>query len=626
MCGIIGYIGKLNGINILLNGLKMLQNRGYDSAGISYIVDNNIYIEKYASTDTNNSIEKLTTKVKNLQNITNGIAHTRWATHGAKTDENAHPHLDFHNTFSVVHNGIIENYLEVKKFLEENGYEFISETDTEVIVNTISYFLEQTKGSLLKSIEMTSNLLQGTWAVLIQYKLNPSIIIAMKNGSPLLLGKKDDFYIITSEISGFQNLVNEYINLRDKSFIILDIDNDVVYSKYIKSGVNIESYFSDENSVIKLNKELTCLTPDPYRHWMLKEINEQIESSKRALNYGGRLAGSYGIKLGGLEDHMNILLKFKKVKILGCGTSLNAGIFGCTAFSMAGVFETCAFQDASEFYDYSYEKDTLYIVLSQSGETKDVHRSMEIIRKNKGFILAIVNVVESLISRESDCGVYINAGTERGVASTKSFTNQVLILCMIVCWFGRYGNRNCNNDFIDSLLIDIRNFPKKCAKVIDKISKEIDIGHDFEKTSNMFILGRGLNYPIALEGALKIKEISYIHAEGQCGGSLKHGPFALIEKGMPIIIICMNDAHQSRMESAAEEVKARGAVTYLITNNEKMSNTKIFDKLIKVSDCGILSSLLAVIPFQYICYNIALLKGINPDFPRNLAKVVTVDG
>ena len=625
MCGIIGYLGKINGISILLNGLKMLQNRGYDSAGISFLNSKQqIATYKYASEDTNNSITRLYNETNELKDVFSGIAHTRWATHGPKTDINAHPHTDFYGLFSLVHNGIIENYIEIKNFLKNKGYEFKSETDTEVIVNLISYFY-RTEKSLIKAIEYTSQKLEGTWAALVIYKKNPDLLIIMKNGSPLLLGKNSNGYIITSELSGFQNLVDEYISIKNKSFFIIDKKDNKVYTKNL-NGIDSEEYLKQNNEIVKLNKELFSLTPDPYPHWMLKEIYDQVESVKRVLGNGGRLAGQYGIKLGGLDENKEKLLQFKKVKILGCGTSLNAGIFGHTIFTMSKVFETSGYQDASEFYDYSFERNTLYIVLSQSGETKDVHRAMEIIKKHSGFILSIVNVVNSLIAREADCGMYIHAGSEKGVASTKSFTNQVLALCLIACWFCKVGGRKEYENFIDQLLIDIKVYSKNVEKALNNIQNDLHIRKDFEKTPNMFILGRGLNYPIALEGALKIKEISYIHAEGQCGGSLKHGPFALIEKGMPIIIICMDDEHKSRMISAAEEVRARGAVTYLITNDETMKETNLFDKLVLVPDAGILSPLISVIPFQIICYQIALLKGINPDFPRNLAKVVTVDG
>lgn len=624
MCGIIGYLGKINGIKILLNGLKMLQNRGYDSAGISFLNEQDINVLKYASEDTNNSISRLYNETKDLESVFNGIAHTRWATHGPKTDINAHPHTDYYGTFSLVHNGIIENYQEIKDFLINDGYKFKSDTDTEVIVNLLSYFYRSEK-SLIKAIEYTSQKLEGTWAVLVISKENPDLQIIMKNGSPLLLGKNSDGYIITSELSGFQNLVDEYISIKNKSFFIIDKKDNKIYNKNL-NGICADKYLNCNNDILKLNKELFSLSPDPYPHWMLKEIHDQVESTKRVLNNGARLAGKYGIKLGGLDENKNMLEKFQKVKILGCGTSLNAGIFGHTIFSISKVFETSIYQDASEFYDYSYEKNTLYVVLSQSGETKDVHRAMEIIKKNNGYILSIVNVVNSLIAREADCGVYINAGSEKGVASTKSFTNQVIALCLVACWFCKVCGRNSNEPFINKLLQDMRSFSLNIEIALNNIQNDLHIGKDFEKTPNMFILGRGLNYPIALEGALKIKEISYIHAEGQCGGSLKHGPFALIEKGMPIIIICMDDEHKSRMISAAEEVRARGAITYLITDDPTMENTNLFDKLVVVPKAGILSPLISVIPFQYICYQIALLKGINPDFPRNLAKVVTVDG
>ena len=355
----------------------------------------------------------------------------------------------------------------------------------------------------------------------------------------------------------------------------------------------------------------------------------QIECSQNAINNGGRLEGPTGIKLGGLEKYSSELLKYKSLAILACGTSYHAGIFGSIFFNYLKSFRNINYYDASEFYSYLVDNNTLYLVISQSGETKDVHRCMELIRKQGGKVLSIVNVVESLIAREALCGVYTNAGHEKGVASTKSFTNQVVVLTLIAIWF--YKNRKkeitYRNNYIKNIKFDLTNLSKYIKKTIeDNKDKTKNIAKLIKNEKSIFILGRGFGYPIALEAALKIKEIGYIHAEGYCGGGLKHGPFALIEEGTPIFILNFDDEHQIRMETAAEEVKCRGAKVILVTNSKNLFKKEIYYDYLLIDKMNVLSPLLSIIPFQLLSYYIALEKGHNPDFPRNLAKVVTVDG
>jgi len=619
MCGIIGFIGKVKCIHYLLGGLKMLQNRGYDSAGIS-ILNETFEIYKKASTKNYDSIQNLEDNLNLLSDGFNGIAHTRWATHGAKNDVNSHPHSSMNGNVMVVHNGIIENYLEIKTVLSKKGFTFQSETDTEVIAQLIEYFMS-IHDDIFKVLDETVSTLKGTWAVLVQLKKYPNHLIALKNGSPLLLGKNHDGYTFTSEVSGFQNTIDDYIVIDDKSVLLVDIIRGKVLTK--KGGLDLEKV-----KTYKVNKELIDLTPDPYPHWMLKEIYDQIESSKRAINYGARLRGDLGIKLGGLEKHQDELFKYNKVCFLACGTSYHAAMYGNVIFTKFGIFESVKTMDASEFYEYNFEKKTLYIVLSQSGETKDVHRAMEIIKKKGGQIVSVVNVVESLIAREALCGTYLNAGSEKAVASTKSFTNQVIVLTLIAMWW--YKNSFCpkNKDEL------FENLHQDLLDISDKIKETIDLSLPYLKElslilkdhHSLFLLGRGLLYPIALEGALKIKEISYLHAEGYCGGALKHGPFALINQGTPIFILSNDDTHASRMESAAEEVHCRGANTILIGNDDKLFKSNIYDHFIKIPKLKVLSSLLAIIPLQLLSYQIGIDKGNSVDKPQNLAKCVVVDG
>ncbi len=629
MCGIIGFIGKTNSLPFMLLGLKLLQNRGYDSAGISVLHNNQIDILKYASTDKLDSIKNLEANIDKLPESNCGIAHTRWATHGRKTDENAHPHMSMDGTISVVHNGIIENYLEIKQFLEKKGFEFKSQTDTEVIAQLLEYFLR--KNDLFASIENLCNTLHGTWACLIQSTKYPNYLIALKNGSPLLFAKNDLGYFFTSEVSGFQNQVDDYIPITDKAYYIVDYENKKIFTKQIPHGVDFDELAQSEK-LLPIDKQLIDLSPDPYPHWMIKEIYDQIDSSLRAINFGGRLGGDLGIKLGGLEAHKSELFHYNKVCFLACGTSYHAGLFGSIIFTKFGIFESVKVCDASEFYEYNVEKKTLYIVLSQSGETKDVHRAMEIIKKKGGDVLSIVNVVESLIAREALCGVYINAGSEKAVASTKSFTNQVLVLALIAMWWYKNSENVEKNDYKDKIFSNLRDDLLEISSSIkttieSNITTIDDLSHKLHNQKHMFILGRGLLYPIALEGALKIKEVSYIHAEGFCGGALKHGPFALIEEGTPIFILSNDDTHSARMESAGEEVSCRGAYTILITNNkEKLYKKNIYNYLIEIPKLKVLSGLLTIIPLQLLSYKIGILKGVSVDQPKSLAKVVTVDG
>ena len=622
MCGIIGFLAKQNSIPFLIQGLKLLQNRGYDSAGISVLAEH-IHTIKYASTDSMDSIKKLAENVSHLPEVHNsGIAHTRWATHGRKTDENSHPHLSMDNKISVVHNGIIENYLQIKSFLIEAGFVFRSTTDTEVIAQLLQYYLS--KNDFIQSIENLCNTLQGTWACLIQYDEYPSKLIALRNGSPLLFAKNEDGYYFTSEVSGFQNKVETYRITADKSYYIVDYNNDQIITKEIKKGIH---YNELDCNIHQIDKQLIDLSPDPYPHWMIKEIYDQISSSDRAINNGGRLNGDMGIKLGGLEAHRDILLQYSKICFLGCGTSHHAGMYGSIYFNRFGIQTRIC--DASEFYEYSIDKDTLYIVLSQSGETKDVHRAMELIQRQDGHILSVINVVESLIAREALCGVYINAGSEKAVASTKSFTNQVIVLCLISMWFYKNGGVYTpeKDELFNNLRADLLELSDSIRKTIDMCIEPVrKIADILYKKEHMFLLGRGSLYPIGLECALKIKEISYIHAEGFCGGALKHGPFALIEEETPIFILSNNDSNASRMESAGEEVSCRGAHAILITNDESLFKNTIYKYMIPVVKLRELSSLLTVIPFQLLCYEIGLKKGVTVDQPKSLAKVVTVDG
>jgi glutamine---fructose-6-phosphate transaminase (isomerizing) len=608
MCGIIGILGLDNdAIDIILDGLKQLQNRGYDSSGICTLTES-FTIEKYASIKTKTAINLLERNKQNLKVSNLGIGHTRWATHGAKTDDNAHPHLSYNNKISLVHNGIIENYKILKDFLQGKGIEFKSQTDTEVIVNLLAYEY-QNNGNFLKSLEITISKLEGTWGLAILNKDEPNKMYCVRHGSPLLVSNNEKYAIVASEQSGFCGNVNNYFVLENNDICIISKENN---------SININTNYKYElKDTVKNNFDLS---PEPFEHWTLKEINEQVESSLRAISLGGRLLEDDKVKLGGLENHKDILLRIDNIIILGCGTSYNAGLLGVDYFKDLCNFNTVQIFDGAEFTKKDIPKygSTALILLSQSGETKDLHRCIEIGKDNNLFLIGVINVVDSMIARESHCGCYLNAGREVAVASTKCFTSQCILMSMMAIWFSQIHESNNlkRMTYIKSLRklsIDIR------KSIVESI-KHKDMFLKIFNERSVFILGKGKSEAIAKEGSLKIKEISYIHAEGYSGSALKHGPFALLERNVPVILIAPDNEHLSKMNNVYEEIKSRESPILFITNKE-------FDKenIIILPNNEIYSDLLSVIPLQVMAYYLSLERGNNPDFPRNLAKTVVVE-
>ena len=609
MCGIIAYIGFKDCFKILLDGLKQLQNRGYDSAGICTIDNSkNLFIKKYASINNKNAI-KLLDEIKPKEG-TIGIGHTRWATHGPKTDINSHPHMDNNEDFILVHNGIIENYLELKNFLIKNNYTFKSQTDTEIIVNLISYEYNLS-GDVVDSINKTIDKLEGTYALCIISKHTPNKLYCVKHGSPLLISCNENFALVSSEQSGFCNKTNKYICLGSKDICTLEKQNDRVIIKTKYKYNNHKISFKDYS-----------LKPDPYKYWTIKEINEQIESSNRAISFGGRLLDNDKVKLGGLNENINILKRIDNLILLGCGTSYFAGMLGMNYFKELCNFNTVQLFDGAEFTENDIPKvgHTVLVLLSQSGETKDLHRCIEIGKNKDLFLIGVVNVVDSMIAREVNCGCYLNAGREVGVASTKSFTSQSIILSMMAVWFSQIHDINQNKRL--GYIKDLRQLSEDISKTINMTNDIIEeIIPIFENKNNLFILGKEKSEAIAKEGALKIKEISYIHAEGYSGSSLKHGPFALLEKDFPVILIDPNNKFHSKMENAYEEIKSRYAKIITITDDVNYKR----DNMIIIPNNITFRSLLSVIPLQIIAFKLSLKRGYNPDFPRNLAKCVTTE-
>ena len=621
MCGIFGIILNNNGENIyqlVLNGLAQLQNRGYDSAGLAVVKDDTISVFKYASTNEETALEKIEKlKLGANENADDGVVysimgHNRWATHGIKNDTNAHPHLSNSKKFAIVHNGIIENYNELKQQLIKNGYIFYSQTDTEVIVNLIDYNYTRCSHSF-DAIKETIKELRGTYGLLIQSLYEPNKLFCVRNGSPLLIGQNEDRVIITSEQSGFCNMVNNYITLHNDDICLIE-------KTPAKITITTTHTYITKNVTI-LNSELS---PHPYEHWTLKEINEQPDAVLNSINKGGRIKNNAEVKLGGLEQHTETFKNINNIIILGCGTSYFAGLYGMYFFKQICNLNTVQVFDGAEFneYDIPHIGNTCFILVSQSGETKDLHRCIEIAKNKNIMTIGIINVVDSLIAREVDCGIYCNAGKEVGVASTKAFTSQTVCLSMTALWFAQLQNVNLKKR--TTMIRDLHNLSKDVEIALEGCREHMLAISQKITASNMFLLGKGSDEYIAREGALKIKEISYIHSEGYSSSSLKHGPFALLDENFPVIILNLDQTHRAKTINCYQEVSSRNSPIIMISNDISIAQEVVCD-VIYVPENKTYASLLGLIPIQLLAYYISINKGINPDKPKNLAKVVTVE-
>lgn len=615
MCGIIGYLGHNSSSSYIINGLFALRNRGYDSAGICTLNNmGKMLLNKYASENTMDSMDTLVSNIQLHKTHTIGIGHTRWATHGGKTNKNAHPHIDYTGKFSIVHNGIIENCYDIKNDLENNHkIKFQSDTDTEVIINLISFYFNKTKDVKI-SIDMATKRMQGTWGIVIMYTEEPTKLYCVRHGSPLLVGFGSDYIIVASEQSGFCGNVLNYVSLNNDEIISLT-----------KSNGKIIFDINRSYELTKLHTEKFKHTPDPYTHWTLKEINEQYDTSIRSINMGGRLNGDSEVKLGGLESHKDLLLTIDNLILLGCGTSYFSGLYASRVLKEISGFNTVQIFDGAEFssYDIPMNGKTGIIFISQSGETKDLHRCLKIANDNDLITIGVINVVDSMISKEVMCGTYLNAGREVGVASTKAFTAQVIVLTMIAVWFSQYRNLH---KFKRQLIIkSIRQLPQDIKKTIadnHNIAKQVALY--LKDKQSCFVLGKGQCEAVAKEGALKLKEIGYIHAEGYSTASLKHGPFALLTESMPVIILNPHGIDSPKIKNAVSQVASRNSVLIGIVDSDSNISTS-FKYVFKTPQDSTFKGIMSVIPLQLISYELALIKGHNPDFPRNIAKCVTVE-
>ena len=607
MCGIIGYIGHKKASPILINGLLRLEYRGYDSAGISTVEKNGL------------SVMKDKGRVKNLYNLdgiddltgTIGIAHTRWATHGKPSKENSHPHLDNTNTFCVVHNGIIENYNELREFLKDNGYTFYSETDTEVIPNLISYYYK--KGNdFLKSVNLTCNDLKGSYAIEVICKDFPDNMIVARKDSPLVIGKAANETFISSDIPALISFTNTFYFLNDNEIAYITKDDIKFY----------------DNNLNELSKELTTVElsadsadKDGFEDYMLKEIYEQPKAIRETI--GTSLNGSR-IHFEGLDLTKEYLSTINKIYMIACGTAMHAGLGIKSNFeTLCNIPVTVEVASEFRYRNPLIDDKTLCIYISQSGETADTIAALKLAKSKGAKTIAVTNVIESSITREADYFVYTHAGPEIAVASTKAYTSQLVLLNIMALYFAE-TLESCSQNRIDNIKKEILKLSEKAEEILKDTEKIKEIAKKISSQKYMFYLGRGIDYPVAMEGALKLKEISYIFAEAYPSGELKHGPIALIENGISVINILTNSTLVEKSLSNIQEVVTRGANCIIVTNQD--FDTSSFENVIKIPEISALvSPILSVIPLQLLAYYITKEKGLDVDKPRNLAKSVTVE-
>lgn len=613
MCGIVGYIGTKKACPILISGLTKLEYRGYDSAGISTIEENSLSIMK-----DKGRVENLS-KLRGIEKLegTIGIAHTRWATHGKPSKENSHPHQDNSKTFSVVHNGIIENYNELREFLVKNGYTFYSQTDTEVIPNLIHYYYSQYKKddiqNFLKAVRKACLDFKGSFAIEVISKLYPDNMIVVRKDSPLVIGNCKDEKYISSDIPAILSYTREFYLLDDLEFVILSEDK-------------IEFYDKDLNKIEKntqtIEWDAASSEKDGYEDYMLKEIYEQPAAIKNTVD--SKISLENKCEFEELKFTKKYLQSLNKIYIVACGTAMHAGLVGKNIIEKICRIPT-EVDIASEFRyrDPIIDNKTLCIFISQSGETADTIAALKLSKEKGAKTLAITNVVGSSITREADYSIYTHAGPEIAVASTKAYTSQVVLINILAIYFAEILE-STGKETIVKLKSDILDLPKKVKKVLESDEEIKKFAKKIYKEKDAFFIGRGIDETVAREGSLKLKEISYIHAESYAAGELKHGPIALIEKGVTVVGIMTDKDLIKKTISNIQEVITRGAKTLIITD-EKIDD-KGFDKVINIPKSNnFISPILSIIPLQLLSYYISKNKGLDVDKPRNLAKSVTVE-
>lgn len=617
MCGIVGYTGFQDAYDIVINGLRRLEYRGYDSAGI--VIDNKS--EKFEVAKTKGKVEDLVNISSGLKGVSKiGMGHTRWATHGVPSDRNSHPHLSNNGKIALVHNGIIENYDTIKTMLTEKGFTFQSETDTEVLVNFIQYFMDLDGTiSFPEAVRLALNEVYGAYAITVMHQDFPGLLVVARLGSPLAIGLGENEYFIASDASPFVEFTKEAIYLEEGHMATISLEK----------GVEIRSIESNErvNSVVQeLKLSLEQIEKGGYEHFMLKEIFEQSKSIHDTMR--GRLLVDEGIiKMAGIWDHLERFRNAERIIIVACGTSWHAGLIGEYLIEeYARIPVEVEYASEFRYRNPIITNKDIVIAISQSGETADTMAAIKLAKERGAFVFGICNVVDSSIARFSDAGAYTHAGPEIGVASTKAFTAQLTILSLLALKLGKHNGNLSNLDFM-KLITELDAIPKKIEKVLESTHEYVkSIAKNFVESPNFLYLGRGYNFPAALEGALKLKEISYIHAEGYPAAEMKHGPIALIDENMPIVIIAPKKGHYDKIVSNVQEIKARKGQVIAVVNKGDEQVSSMADYIIEIpetSEC--FSPIVASIPLQLLAYYIAIYRGANVDQPRNLAKSVTVE-
>lgn len=614
MCGIVGYIGHREAYPILIKGLKRLEYRGYDSAGVALFDSASIQLYKKKGKVADLEAEAAG---KNTAGFI-GIAHTRWATHGEPSDLNSHPHASNSGNLVLIHNGIIENYASLKEALIDRGFVFHSQTDTEVLVNLIEDVQTQQQCSLIRATRIALNQVVGAYAIAVFDINNPTMVVVARKGSPLVIGIGKDEYFIASDASPFLEYTKNAVYLEDGEMAIMDLE----YGLRVKT---IATNKVTEPYVQKLQLDLASIEKGGYEHFMLKEIYEQPKSITDT--FRGRLLANQGlIKMGGVFEYKEKFLNANRIIIVGCGTSWHAGLVGEYLFEDLARIPV-EVEYASEFRYRNpviTDKDVL-IAISQSGETADTLAAIKLAKEHGATIFGICNVVGSSIARETHAGAYTHAGPEIGVASTKAFTAQVTVLTMMALDLA-YQKGLISKSKYHEHLVELEAIPAKIARMLETDAKVKYIAETIKDSPNCLYLGRGYNFPVALEGALKLKEISYIHAEGYPAAEMKHGPIALIDEHMPVVVIAPKNSQYEKIVSNVQEVKARSGRVIAIVSEGDTELDGIADFTIEIPDTlEALTPLLTTIPLQLLSYHIAVMRGCNVDQPRNLAKSVTVE-
>jgi glucosamine--fructose-6-phosphate aminotransferase (isomerizing) len=616
MCGIVGYIGFREAYPIVIKGLKRLEYRGYDSAGIMLCDGKDIKISK-----TKGKVLDLEEKSSAIASskATIGMGHTRWATHGVPNDVNSHPHVSNSGNLVIIHNGIIENYEPLKKELIKRGYTFTSDTDTEVLINLIEDVKKKENIKLGKAVQIALNQVVGAYAICVFDKQNPDEIIVARLGSPIAIGVGENEFFVASDASPFIEYTSNAIYLEDEEMAIVRLHKPLKIRK-IKDDSLVDPYIQE----LKMNLEQ--IEKGGYDHFMLKEIYEQPSVIKDT--YRGRLLANQGIiQMAGLEDNLEKFLHADRILIIACGTSWHAGLVAEYVIEeFARIPVEVEYASEFRYRNPIINKSDIVIAISQSGETADTLAAIKLAKEKGAFVFGVCNVVGSSISRETNAGAYTHAGPEIGVASTKAFTTQITVLTMIALRLAKAKGTLSNSDF-HRYLQELEVIPEKVAEALASTNEKAkEIALKFKDATNCLYLGRGYNFPVALEGALKLKEISYIHAEGYPAAEMKHGPIALIDEHMPVIVIAPKQGHYDKVVSNIQEIKSRSGKIIAVVTKGDTQVRELADHVIEIPETSdALSPLITTIPLQLLSYHIAVLRGCNVDQPRNLAKSVTVE-